>query len=47
MKLKMAWTAPNLTAHGTVKEITASGCDKMFGTSDGYTFAGAAIVCKS
>ena len=46
-KAKKAWTAPSVTAHGTVKEITLTGCDKMFGCSDGFTFVGNAIVCKS
>ncbi len=44
---KTPWTAPNLTVHGTVKEITLTGCDKMWGSTDGYTFAGNAIVCRS
>ena len=46
MQMKKTWTAPNLTIHGTVKEITL-GCDKMLGGSDGFTFMGQAIVCKS
>jgi hypothetical protein len=44
--VKKAWTAPTLIVHGTVKEITL-GCDKMFGSSDGFTFGGNAIMCRS
>jgi hypothetical protein len=31
---------------GSVAELT-QGCDKTRGTSDGFTFDGASIVCRS
>lgn len=37
---------PRLTIIGTVHELT-QGCDKKFGETDGYTFMGAVIVCRS
>jgi hypothetical protein len=43
---KKVYTPPRLTVHGTVEEITM-GCDKMWGSSDGFTFAGDPIVCVS
>ena len=45
-KLKLVWTPPRLLVHGTVKEITL-GCDKMLGGTDGFTFMGQSIVCRS
>lgn len=41
---KKVWSRPTLVVYGNVEEITA-GCDKNYGTSDGYTFQGQAIVC--
>ena len=43
---RMASEAPVLLVLGTVSELT-QGCDKTLGSSDGFTFQGAAIVCKS
>lgn len=43
---KKAYTAPKLVIHGPVEEIT-QGCDKRFGTTDGFTFQGLAIQCAS
>jgi hypothetical protein len=42
---KKAYIAPKLTVHGAVEEIT-KGCNKTFGSSDGFTFQGQAIVCS-
>jgi hypothetical protein len=42
---KKAYSAPKLTVHGTVAEITL-GCDKKLGSSDGFTFSGQAITCS-
>jgi len=39
------YEAPALRVLGTVHELT--GCDKMFGSSDGHTFGGVAIKCAS
>jgi hypothetical protein len=36
---------PRLTVMGAVHELT-QGCDKKFGSSDGYTFMGPTIVCN-
>ena len=41
-----AYQAPSLRVLGSVAELT-QGCDKTTGTSDGFTFQGQAIVCKS
>lgn len=43
---KKAWTTPRLTTHGSVTAITL-GCDKQLGETDGYTFMGLQIVCRS
>jgi hypothetical protein len=37
---------PALRVLGSVQELT-QGCDKTLGDSDGYTFNGQAIVCRS
>jgi hypothetical protein len=43
---KRPYTTPRLLAHGTLEEVT-QGCNKQYGTSDGFTFMGQAIVCVS
>ena len=40
------YEAPILTVLGSVAELT-QGCDKTLGSSDGFTFQGNAIVCRS
>lgn len=37
---------PKLAVLGTVADLT-QGCDKMNGSSDGFTYNGQAIVCRS
>lgn len=37
---------PTLVVLGTVHDLT-QGCDKMNGSSDGFTYNGQAIVCRS
>jgi len=41
-----AYEAPVVRVLGSVAELTQS-CDKRFGGSDGFTFMGQAIVCRS
>jgi len=36
---------PTIGLLGSVHELT--GCEKLFGTSDGHTMGGAPIVCSS
>jgi len=43
---KKAYSTPKLTTHGSVEEIT-KGCDKQLGSTDGFTFMGLNIVCKT
>jgi len=40
---KRPYTAPVLTVHGTLEEVTKTQ-DKRFGASDGFTFEGTAIT---
>ena len=40
------YEAPVLRVLGSVAELT-QGCDKTLGSSDGFTFQGNGIVCKS
>ena len=42
----LRYEAPALTVLGSVAELT-QGCDKTLGSSDGFTFQGTAIVCRS
>jgi hypothetical protein len=42
----VAYEAPALRVLGSVAELT-QGCDKRLGGSDGFTFMGQAIVCRS
>jgi hypothetical protein len=37
---------PELAELGSLHELTL-GCDKMFGSTDGFTFMGQSIVCSS
>jgi hypothetical protein len=37
---------PALRVLGSVQELT-QGCDKQYGSSDGFTFNGQSIVCHS
>jgi hypothetical protein len=41
-----AYEAPAMRVLGSVAELT-QGCDKQFGGSDGFTFMGQSIVCRS
>ena len=41
-----SYEAPSLTLIGSVHDLTL-GCDKTFGSSDGFTFQGAPITCAS
>lgn len=40
------YESPTLTVLGTVSALTL-GCDKELGASDGFTFQGQSIVCRS
>jgi hypothetical protein len=40
------YEAPALRVLGYVSDLT-QGCDKKFGTADGFTFHGVTIVCTS
>ncbi|HET8754564.1 MAG TPA: lasso RiPP family leader peptide-containing protein [Solirubrobacteraceae bacterium] len=42
----VAYEAPAVRVLGTVAELTQN-CDKQLGGSDGFTFMGQAIVCRS
>jgi hypothetical protein len=42
-----AYEAPAVRVLGSVAELTQQGCDKRLGGSDGFTFMGQAIVCRS
>jgi hypothetical protein len=41
------YEAPALRVLGTVHELTQQGCDKRLNGSDGFTFMGQPIVCRS
>jgi hypothetical protein len=45
--LVRVYEAPVVRVLGSVAELTQQGCDKRFGGSDGFTFMGQAIVCRS
>lgn len=47
MQLQQQWVSPSLRRYGTFENTTQQGCDKSFGTNDGFTFEGQAIVCAS
>jgi hypothetical protein len=42
----MPYVPPALRVLGSVQELT-QGCDKHMGGSDGFTYNGQAIVCRS
>ena len=42
-----AYEAPALRVLGSVQELTQQGCDKRLNGSDGFTFMGQPIVCRS
>lgn len=44
---KRKWVSPEVRRFGTFEAATQLGCDKTYGESDGFTFAGQAIVCAS
>jgi hypothetical protein len=41
------YEAPALRVLGSVHELTQQGCDKRLNGSDGFTFMGQPIVCRS
>jgi hypothetical protein len=43
---QVAYQPPALRVLGSVQELT-QGCDKQYGSADGFTFAGQAVVCRS
>jgi hypothetical protein len=45
-KAPAAYAPPALRVLGSVAELT-QGCDKTMGSSDGFTFQGQGIVCRS
>jgi hypothetical protein len=45
-KLAQAYEAPAVRVLGSVAELT-QGCDKQLGGTDGFTFMGQSIVCRS
>lgn len=44
---QVAYEAPTMRVLGSVAELTQAACDKRLGGSDGFTFMGQAIVCRS
>jgi hypothetical protein len=47
MDQQQQWVAPEVRRYGTFENTTQDGCNKKLGIGDGFTFAGAAIVCAS
>ena len=45
-KHAVAYEPPALRVLGSVQQLTQY-CDKQYGSSDGFTFQGQAIVCSS
>ena len=45
-KSTAAYEAPALVELGALQELTL-GCDKQWGSTDGFTMMGQAIVCSS
>jgi hypothetical protein len=41
------YEAPRLTVLGKVEDLTQQGCDKRLNGSDGFTFMGQPIICRS
>jgi hypothetical protein len=46
MKDTKVYEAPAITVLGKVETLTL-GCDKKFGSTDGFTFHGVIVVCAS
>jgi hypothetical protein len=46
VQVSLPYESPALRVLGSVFELT-QGCDKTLGSSDGFTFQGAGIVCAS
>lgn len=46
MAAKRKWTSPEVRKFGTFEAAT-QGCDKTWGTTDGFTMEGIAIVCAA
>jgi len=48
-RLKKPWVMPALTVHGNVERLTTEGSipDKVYGSSDGATFAGQSVKWAS
>ena len=42
---KRRWVTPDVKSFGTFEAAT-NGCDKTFGSADGFTFEGQAVLCK-
>ena len=45
-EVRKVWSAPRIRRYGSFETAT-QGCDKSFGSNDGFTFNGQAIVCAS
>jgi hypothetical protein len=43
---KRTWVSPEIRKFGTFESAT-QGCNKMYGSTDSYTFMGQSIVCSS
>ena len=41
-----SWAVPSIKRYGTFETAT-QGCNKEYGSTDGFTFQGAAITCAS
>lgn len=46
-KSTAGYEAPALVVLGALHELTLEGCDKRLNGSDGFTFMGEPIVCRS
>jgi hypothetical protein len=46
VQVALPYEAPALRVLGSVSELT-QGCDKTLGSSDGFTFEGQGVVCRS
>jgi hypothetical protein len=45
-ELKRRWVTPDVTSFGTFEAATKA-CNKTYGSADGFTFEGQAIVCAA
>lgn len=43
---KRRWAAPTVRRFGTFETAT-QGCDKTYGSADGFTFEGQTITCSA